>query len=199
MEQNGKILGIGVAIVAVVIPIIGLLMDAVGFGIEISQNWPPSLLVTKTDRFFCELQNDTKVWTVMYHSDKGKQPWLGIVRSMGGGWTPARRCEEIERRLEYFRQDGLYTLEYRKDPNTPQQEVICAKTRLSGNNCPLLLTLDQKVDGYQALADMTTALLSDETFEQNSEAKLANSSFSRESPVVYLEPFLAKEDLFVED
>ena len=118
---------------------------------------------------------------------------------MGGGWTPARRCEEIERRLEYFRQDGLYTLEYRKDPNTPQQEVICAKTRLSGNNCPLLLTLDEKVDGYQALADMTTALLSDETFEQNSEAKLANSSFSRESPVVYLEPFLAKEDLFVED
>ena len=125
---------------------------------------------------------------------KDKKPWLDIVIPMGGGWTPARRCEEIERRLEYFRQDGLDTLEYRKDPNTPEQQVICAKTQLSGNNCLLLLTLDTGVDGYQALVDMTTALFSDETFNQNSQAKLANSKFSKEFPVIYLQPFLAKED-----
>lgn len=100
----------------------------------------------------------------------------------------------FSRRLEYFRQDGLDTLEYRKDPNTPEQQVICAKTQLSGNNCPLLLTLNTGVDGYQALVDMTTALFSDETFNQNSQAKLANSKFSKEFPVIYLQPFLAKED-----
>ncbi|MDE5096662.1 MAG: COP23 domain-containing protein [Trichodesmium sp. St11_bin5] len=194
MEENGKILGIGAVIVAVVIPIMGLFMDIVGFGIDLAQVWPASLLIKKTDRFSCELQDNTKVWTVMYDGDQGKKPWLGIVKKMGGGWTTARRCEEVERRLEYLRKHGLYTLEYRKDPNTPLQEVICAKTLKSGNNCPLLLTLDQGVDGYQALVDMTNALFSDETFEQNSEARLANSNFSRELPVVYLEPFLAKED-----
>ncbi|MCL2932144.1 MAG: COP23 domain-containing protein [Trichodesmium sp. MAG_R03] len=200
MEQNGKILGIGAVIAAVVIPIVGFFMDTVGFGIDILQVWPQQKhLVKKTDRFSCELRegkdkNDPKVWTVMYESDKDKKPWLGIVIPMGGGWTRARRCEEIERRLEYFRQDGLDTLEYRKDPNTPEQQVICAKTQLSRNNCPLLLTLDAGVDGYQALVDMTTALINSNTFNQNSEAKLANSKFSKELPVIYLQPFLAKED-----
>lgn len=34
MEENGKILGIGVVIVVVVIFIMGLFMDIVGFGID---------------------------------------------------------------------------------------------------------------------------------------------------------------------
>lgn len=40
MGQNGKILGIGAVIAAVVIPIIGFFMDTVGFGIDILQVWP---------------------------------------------------------------------------------------------------------------------------------------------------------------
>jgi hypothetical protein len=68
------------------------------------------------------------VWTVIYDSDKRIQPWLGIVIPMGGNWTPGRRCEEIERRLDNYRQDGLVALFSRTDPNTPGQEVICAKT-----------------------------------------------------------------------
>ena len=187
MRRNRKIAAIGAA-VGLTISVISLLMDGVGLGINIVQGWPP-FLVKKTDRFSCELRQDTnkgkEVWTVMYDNGKKKQPWLGMVISMGGGWTPARRCEKIEERLEYFRKDGLLFLEYRKDPNTPKQRVICVKTKLSGNSCPLLLTLDAGVDGYQAMGDMTKALRNGTTVYQNAEGKLANSNFSRESPVVF--------------
>ncbi|NET43299.1 MAG: hypothetical protein F6K15_15945 [Okeania sp. SIO2B3] len=172
-------------------------MSAVSLRIAFLQGWP-RFLVKKTDRFSCQLQPDEKrkkdVWTVMYDDNKAKQPWLGIVKSMGEDWDPAERCGEIEKRLENYRKDGIISLEYRQDPNTPKQEVICAKTELSGDGCPLLLTLDVGVDGYNALREMTEALRSSETFDQNSEGKSANSNFSKESPVVYLQPFLAKED-----
>ena len=197
MQQNGKIAGIGTVVLVVLIPILGILIDAVGLGIDIRQSWP-TFFVKKTDRFSCELRPDTnkgeEVWTVMYDNGKKKLPWLDMVIPMGGGWSPAKRCEEVERRLEYFRKDGLDSLEYRKDPKTPEQEVICVKTKLSGDSCPLLLTLDVGVDGYQAMGDMTKALRTGKTVEQNSKGKLANSNFSKESPVVYLQPFLAKED-----
>ena len=147
--------------------------------------------MTKTDRFSCELRQDTnkEVWTVMYDNDDKKQPWLGIVITMGGGWSPERRCQEIERRLENFREDGLVSLGYRDDPNTPQQQVLCVKTKSSGENCPLLMTLDVVTDGYQALRATTKALTNEDVYYQS-----ANSDFSGESRVVYLETFLAEED-----
>jgi len=184
--------GVGVGVAGLIISGVSLLVDVGNLGINIFRDRSPAL-VKKTDRFSCELPKDTNVWTVMYDNGK-KQPWLGMVIPMGGGWTPARRCEEIERRLEYFRQDGLLSLEYRDDSNTPKQKVICAKTKLSGDGCPLLLTLDVEVDGYEVLRKMTEALRSGERVDQNTEGKLANSNFSRELPVVYLQPFLAKED-----
>ena len=163
------------------------------------RNGLPQLIVKKTDRFSCELRMDNNkgkdVWTVIYDNDKRVQPWLGIVIPMGGGWTPAKRCEEIERRLENYRQDGLVALFYHTDPNTPGQEVICAKTRTNGNNCSLVLTLDVRVDGYGALRDMTEALLTGDTVYHNDKAIAANSEFSRKSPFIYLEPYLALEDL----
>lgn len=200
MEQNGKIAGIGALILVVVIPIISLLIDGVSLGIDIAQGWP-RLFVKKTDRFSCELKSDAErkknVWTVMYDNNKGKQPWLGIVIPLGRDWTPAERCERIEERLEDYRKDGLLSLDYRNDPDTPEQQVICAKTQLSGNGCPLLLTLDEGVDGYTALRDMTEAFRNSTTVYHNTDGQSANSDFSRESPVIYLQPFLAKEDRLV--
>ncbi|NEO52391.1 MAG: hypothetical protein F6K54_04440 [Okeania sp. SIO3B5] len=192
MQQNGKIAAIGGVILVVVIPIIGFLMQAVGLGINIVQGWP-TFFVKKTDRFSCELRPDTErgkdVWTVMYDDNKSKQPWLGMVIPMGRVWSPERRCQEIEKRLENFREDGLVSLGYRDDPNTPQQQVLCVKTKLSGDGCPLLMTLDVGTDGYQALRDTTKALRNGRSFYQ-----LANSGSSEKSPVVYLETFLAEED-----
>ncbi|NEQ41864.1 MAG: hypothetical protein F6K40_39070 [Okeania sp. SIO3I5] len=176
-------------------------MDGVSLGIDIVQGWP-RFLVKKTDRFSCELQPNAErkedVWTVVYDNDKGKQPWLGMVISMGGGWTPAKRCEAIEERLEDYRKDGLLSLYYRNDPNTPGQQVICAKTKLSGDGCPLLLTLNKEVDGYTALGDITKALWDGTSVYHNGDGKSVNSDFSRESPVIHLQPFLATEDRLVE-
>ncbi len=161
MRGNGKIAAIGAAVIGVAVPAISFLMDAVGLGIDIVQGLP-TVFVKKTDRFSCELRQDTnkgkEVWTVMYDNGKKKQPWLGMVIPMGGGWSPERRCQEIERRLESFRQDGLVSLGYRDDPNTPQQQILCVNTELSGDSCPLLMTLDVGTDGYQALRATTKAL-----------------------------------------
>nr|WP_293102853.1 hypothetical protein [Okeania sp. SIO2F4] len=52
-----------------------------------------------------------------------------------------------------------------------------------------MMTLDVGTDGYQALRATTKALRNGRYFEQS-----ANSGSSRESRVVYLETFLAKED-----
>ncbi|MEB3340948.1 COP23 domain-containing protein [Okeania sp.] len=198
MRQNIIILGIGSLGIGAFI--LGVLIAA-GLGIDIVQGWPP-LLVKKTDRFSCQLESDInqgkEVWTVMYDNNEGKYPWLGIVITMGGGWTPAERCSEIERRLENYRQDGLVKLTYRQDPETPEQDVICAITK-SSNGCPLLLTLKKDVDGYEALREITYALVYGTTVYHNSEGKSVNSNFSRESPVVDLKPFLAREDKLAGD
>ena len=195
MKNNRKIKGIAAA-AGIVISIIGILLDAIGITLDIVQG-RPTLFIKKTNRFSCELLQDTnqgkEVWTVTYDDDQSKKAWLGIVIPMGGGWSPAKRCEEIQRRLENFRNDGILSLNYRKDPNTPKQEVICVNTKLS-SNCPLLLTLDVGIDGYKALGKMTTALRKRTTVYHGTEGKLKNHKFSRESPVIYLEPLLAKED-----
>ena len=155
-------------------------------------------LLVKETRFWCEqrLDNGKDIWTVMYDNDKGTpQPWLGMVIPMGGGWTEANRCDAIANRLENFRQDGLQKIDFRSDPNTPRQEVICVKTKLSGEGCPLLLTLDVGADGYEALRDITQGLRNGAIVYQNDgDALSANARFSRESPIIYLTPYLAAED-----
>lgn len=133
----------------------------------------------------------------MYRHDKGQQPWLKMVTTLGGDYTPVRRCQIISESLNGYRKDGLIKLAYRKEPQTPKQYVICAKTKLSGEGCPLVLTLNPGSDkeAYQAMRDMTENLLNGGSgVYQNSEGKLATSQFSPSSPEIDLTPFLAEED-----
>jgi hypothetical protein len=180
--------------------VLSLLAAVVGVGIAYTQGWPP-LLFGKNARFSCQLRPDTQwggeVWTVMYRHDKGQQPWLKMVTTLGSDFKPAKRCEIISERLEGFRKDGLIRLGYRGDPNTPKQYVICAKTKLSGDSCPLLVTLQPGSDteAYNAMRDMTENLLSGTGVYQNSEGKLATSKFSPAAPEIDLTPFLAEADL----
>jgi hypothetical protein len=180
--------------------VLSLLAAVVGVGIAYTQGWPP-LLFGKNARFSCQLRPDTQrggeVWTVMYRHDKGPQPWLKMVTTLGSDFTPARRCEIISERLEGFRKDGLIRLGYRGDPNTPKQYVICANTKLSGDSCPLLVTLKPGSDteAYNAMRDMTENLLTGTGVYQNSDGKLATSKFSPASPEIDLTPFLAEGDL----
>ena len=121
----------------------------------------------------------------MYRHGKGVQPWLNMVKEFGGDWNTLKRCDAIAERLEGFRQDGLRELTYRDDPNTPKQAVICAKTKLSGDNCPLLVTLAPGVDAYEALRKGTGV-------DQGSQESFAG--FSRSSPIIVLEGLLGEEN-----
>ncbi|MGC8713680.1 MAG: COP23 domain-containing protein [Leptodesmis sp.] len=62
-------------------------------------------------RFTCEISNGQ--YTVMYRpeSQPGRSyPWA-VPSAMGGGWDSARRCNEISRRLESYRPDGLLEMQ----------------------------------------------------------------------------------------
>jgi len=196
VSNNGKFFNVA----NLTIGVLGLLAAVGGAGIAIVQGWPP-LLVGQNARFSCQLQPDTQrggdVWTVMYRHDKGQQTWLKMVTTLGGNYTPLRRCEEISERLNGYRKDGLMKLAYRDDPNTRDQYVICAKTKSSGEGCPLVLTLKpgNQTEAYNATRDVSENLLNGGTgVYQNSEGKLATSKFSETSPEIDLTPFLAEED-----
>ena len=148
-------LNIGLVFIGVVVAVATL-----GYTIYMNQEVK---VVQEDSRFYCELQADSsrggEVWTVMYRHEGGVKPWLRMVREMGEDWDTPKRCEAIAERLEIFRQDGLLTFDYRTDPNTPRQYVICAKTKLSGDNCPLVLTLKPEDNPYEALREVAGALL----------------------------------------
>ncbi|MDJ0681766.1 MAG: COP23 domain-containing protein [Xenococcaceae cyanobacterium MO_167.B52] len=102
------------------------------------------------------------------------------------------RCQEIARKLDIYREDGLIDFAYRNDPNTPKQQVICAHTKKSGTNCPLVITLKPGADGYETLREMTTALHGGDGIYQNSDGTKAQ--ISAKSPVINLSNFLSRED-----
>ena len=195
MSNGGKFFNVA----SLTLGVLGLLGTAIGIGIAVVQGWPP-LLFGKDARFSCQNQPDTQrgseVWTVMYRHDKSPQPWLKMVTTLGGGYTPLKRCEEIAERLEIYRKDGLTQLTYRRDSNTPNQYVICAKTKLSGDNCPLLVTLKpgSETEAYKELQDMTEDLQNGTGVYQGGGGKQVVPNFSPASPVIDLTPFLAEED-----
>ena len=180
--------------------VLSLVGTAIAIKIAVVQVWPDPI-IPKNARFSCQLMPDTQrggdVWTVMYRHDKGPQPWLKIVTTLGGGYHPLKRCEEISERLNGYRKDGLMKLAYRDDLNTRDQYVICAKTKSSGEGCPLVLTLSPGSDteAYKSMRDMSANLLNGGTaVYQNSEGKLATSKFSPSSPEIDLTPFLTEAD-----
>lgn len=120
MSNNGNFFNVA----NLTIGVLGLLAAVGGAGIAVVQGWQP-LLFGKDARFSCQNQPDTQrgseVWTVMYRHDKGQQPWLKMVTTLGGDYTPLKRCEEISERLNGYRKDGLIRLAYRDDPKTPNQ------------------------------------------------------------------------------
>ncbi|MDJ0660444.1 MAG: COP23 domain-containing protein [Crocosphaera sp.] len=143
--------------------ILGAIIGIAGLGYTIYSDPPKVFILDKKSRFYCELQPDPmkggEVWSVIYRHNKGRKPWLRMVRSMGDGWDTQRRCDDIARRLDIYREDGLIEFNYRTDPNTPKQYVICAKTKVSGDNCPIILTLMPDDNPYEALREVAGALL----------------------------------------
>ena len=156
--------------------------------------WKPPIFSPDT-RFSCALQPDTvnggEVWTVMYRNHGGKRSWLRMVNSFGDDWNTSKRCDKITERLERFREDGLTAFGHRKDPNTPNQAVICAYTQIDPQNCNLLVTLKPGADGYKSFSKMLQALKSGGTVDQSSGD---NVNVFPNSTEVNIENFLAPED-----
>jgi hypothetical protein len=122
-----------------------------------------TFLISPKSRFSCAIQADSErgvdVYAVMYRHDSETKPWLRMINTLGGGYTPQKRCLEIADRMEKLRKEGLRELTYRSDPNTEKQWVICAKTKQGGDSCELVLTLQVGVDPYEELQKVAGALL----------------------------------------
>lgn len=100
-----------------------------------SQTIPP--VTSSSNRFSCQMSNGQ--YTVMYQpeSQPGQMyPWA-VPSALGGGWDSARRCNEITRRLEAYRPDGLQEM---KTGVENGYNTICVTTqRIPG--CRIVLTV----------------------------------------------------------
>lgn len=88
-------------------------------------------------RFSCQVSNGQ--YTVMYNpqSQAGQYyPWA-TPTSLGGGWSPERRCNEISRRLESYRPDGLVELRTGQENG---YNTICVTTE-DVPSCRIVLTV----------------------------------------------------------
>lgn len=88
-------------------------------------------------RFSCRVNNGQ--YTVMYspESQPGQfYPWA-TPSQLGGGWSPERRCNEITRRLESYRPDGL--LEMRTQVENGYNTICVTTQAVSG--CRIVLTV----------------------------------------------------------
>jgi secreted trypsin-like serine protease len=68
-------------------------------------------------------------------------PWAAPA-SLGGGWTPQKRCDAIAERLELYRPDGLQELQTAFENN---ENIICVTTE-ANTGCRIVLTVPRDKD-----------------------------------------------------
>ncbi len=86
---------------------------------------PPSPGTTAGQRFVCEFQNGQYVVSYRPENQFDRSfPWA-LPRTLGGGWSADRRCQEIARRLESYRPDGLDEL---RVGQANGYNIVCATT-----------------------------------------------------------------------
>ena len=161
-------------------------------------------------RFRCEIVGGE--YTVMYYpvsQDNQGFAWA-VPGEMGGGWTPERRCNEISRRLESYRPDGLYELLTGIENG---YNTICATTE-DIPSCRIVLTVPQgenpqwvrdRIFQNLVVADSGTVTQGVYTLtDENSTGDVIRGIFKRDSDRnstqqyrsrgINLKPFLAPED-----
>jgi len=96
----------------------------------------------KSARFSCQAREGQYIVVYQPKSQPQKYfPWAA-PSTMGDGWSPERRCNEISRRLELYRPDGL--LEMRTSTENGYN-VICATTD-KNSACRIVLTVPNGQD-----------------------------------------------------
>ena len=103
-----------------------------------------SQTVTTGTRFSCQFHNGR--YTVMYQPQNipGQFfPWAA-PQTLGGGWSPQRRCEAIASRLELYRPDGLQELQIAVENN---ENIVCVTTE-ANPFCRIVLTVPRGQDPF---------------------------------------------------
>ena len=102
----------------------------------------PQTGLTNRPRFTCEMLNGQ--YTVVYHPESRPSesyPWA-TPSQLGGGWTPQSRCQEISRRLELYRPDGLQEMRTAVENN---YNTVCVTTE-KNSTCRIVLTAPPNQD-----------------------------------------------------
>lgn len=96
----------------------------------------------KNARFSCQMRDGKYIVVYQPKSQPQKYfPWA-VPSAMGDSWSPERRCNEISRRLESYRPDGL--LEMRTGTENGYN-IICATTD-KNPACRIVLTVPNGQD-----------------------------------------------------
>jgi hypothetical protein len=113
---------------------VGLVMGLVGGAIAQTSPQPD---VTSGTRFACQYTDGQ--YTVMYYpqSQPGQAYAWATPTELGGGWTEERRCNEISRRLEFYRPDGLLEMQTGIENG---YNTICVTTQQNAS-CRIVLTV----------------------------------------------------------
>jgi hypothetical protein len=88
-------------------------------------------------RFLCQWNQGQ--YMVMYNPQSRPEesfPWA-TPSDMGGGWSAERRCNEISRRLEEYRPDGLVAM---KTSTENGYNIVCVTTE-SNSTCRIVFTV----------------------------------------------------------
>jgi hypothetical protein len=101
------------------------------------QGSKPASETSNQPRFSCQFLNGQ--YTVMYspESQPGQSYAWATPSTLGGGWTEERRCNEITRRLEFYRPDGLLEMQTSVENN---YNIVCVTTQKEPA-CRIVLTV----------------------------------------------------------
>jgi hypothetical protein len=123
---------------------------------------PPSAPINTATRFSCQFYNGQ--YTVMYQPQNipGQFfPWASPT-TLGGGWTPQRRCEAIASRLESYRPDGLQELQIGRENN---ENIVCVTTE-ADRSCRIVLTVPRNQDPYAVRNNVFENLMTADSGQQ---------------------------------
>lgn len=96
----------------------------------------------RSPRFVCQPENGQDTVVYLPQSQPGETYAWATPGMMGGGWTAARRCAEIARRLEFYRPDGLMELRTSVENG---YNIVCVTTE-ANPSCRIVFTVPQGQD-----------------------------------------------------
>jgi Circadian oscillating protein COP23 len=120
------------------------------FAIGLSFNQPS---LAKDTTFFCGI-SPQRIPTTYARTERGNIPVIRWVSKnfVGSGYTPQRRCEEVSRRFQSYKNSGI--LNYITTGIMNRQPVVCVSTIKGGGCQGLLFTLKPEANASRVLQQL---------------------------------------------